>query len=228
MQKLFSPSPSSRHSLPPRSLAPATSRCTCATCRSARGRSQRRSRRTALQHARRALARHRHRRLPHAHACTGRGGRWRTPTRTSARRRTGPWHDGNLDWTGASSGVAVPRHGGTVPRLRSYELWSRVTAAPARALSQAGSPAIVPRAGWGADEEIVRAKPLDRADAAARRRPSHGRHEHVHARAGGGDRARDRGLPRAGKRLERHRLQLSRRPLRHGLRGPRRRHRHAT
>ena len=44
-------------------------------------------------------------------------------------------------------------------------------------------------------------------------------------RAGGGDRARDRGLPRAGKRLERHRLQLSRRPLRHGLRGPRRRHR---
>ena len=49
--------------------------------------------------------------------------------------------------------------------------------------------------------------------------------ERLLARRGRRDRARDRALPRAGERLERHRLQLSRRPLRHGLRGPLRRHR---
>ena len=41
-------------------------------------------------------------------------------------------------------------------------------------------------------------------------------------RAGGGDRARHRALPRRRQRLERHRLQLSRRPVRHDLRGSRR------
>jgi hypothetical protein len=71
---------------------------------------------------------------------------------------TGDWHDGNLDWTGAADAVQF-RTRGTVTRLRSYELWSRVTSAPSRHLSEAGSPSIVSRAGWGADEEIVRAKP---------------------------------------------------------------------
>jgi N-acetylmuramoyl-L-alanine amidase len=71
---------------------------------------------------------------------------------------TGRWHDGNLDWTGASDAVQF-RTAGAVSRLRSYELWSRVTTAPARHLSEAGSPSIVPRASWGSDEEIVRAKP---------------------------------------------------------------------
>ncbi len=71
---------------------------------------------------------------------------------------TGSWHDGNLDWTGAADAVQY-RTKGDVSRLRSYELWSRVTRAPLRRLSEAGSPAIVPRSGWGADEEIVRAKP---------------------------------------------------------------------
>ena len=47
-----------------------------------------------------------------------------------------------------------------VRRLRAYELWSRVTTAPRRQLSQAGTPAIVSRASWGAEEEIVRARPL--------------------------------------------------------------------
>src|SRR5207249_4022129 len=49
------------------------------------------------------------------------------------------------------------------------------------------------------------------------------RYELVHAGGGSGDRPWDRGLPREGKRLERHRLQLPGRPLRHGLRGPWRR-----
>jgi flagellar hook assembly protein FlgD len=72
---------------------------------------------------------------------------------------TGAWHDGNLVWTGASDGVEF-RRAGDVGRLRAYELWSRVTSAPSRTLSQAGSPSIVVRSGWNADEKIVRAKPL--------------------------------------------------------------------
>jgi hypothetical protein len=72
---------------------------------------------------------------------------------------TGPWHDGNLDWTAAADGVQFQPHG-AVRRLRSYELWSRVTTKPVRQISATGTPAIVSRAGWGADEEIVRAKPL--------------------------------------------------------------------
>jgi N-acetylmuramoyl-L-alanine amidase-like protein len=71
---------------------------------------------------------------------------------------TGRWHDGNLDWTGASDLIQF-RPRGEVRRLRAYELWSRVTT-PARQTSGTGTPAIVPRSGWGANEEIVRAKPL--------------------------------------------------------------------
>ena len=72
---------------------------------------------------------------------------------------TGLWHDGNLDWTAAADAVQF-RPRGEVHRLRAYELWSRVTTKPVRHVSGTGTPAIVPRAGWGADEEIVRAKPL--------------------------------------------------------------------
>jgi hypothetical protein len=72
---------------------------------------------------------------------------------------TGAWHDGDVSWVGASDGVQF-RTRGTVRALRSYELWSRVTTAPARGLSEASSPAIVSRAGWHANEEIVRAKPI--------------------------------------------------------------------
>jgi hypothetical protein len=71
---------------------------------------------------------------------------------------TGRWHDGNLDWTGAADGVQY-RPQGDVRKLRAYELWSRVTTKPGRRLSATGTPLIVSRAGWGADEKIVRAKP---------------------------------------------------------------------
>ena len=54
-------------------------------------------------------------------------------------------------------------------------------------------------------------------------RPSHRRSERLLPWRGGGDRQGDPALPRAGKRLERHRLQLSRRPFRHDLRGTLRR-----
>ena len=62
----------------------------------------------------------------------------------------GPWHDGNLDWTGASDAFQF-RRVGQVRRLRAYELWSRVTVRASRQLAQAGLPAIVPRAGWHAN-----------------------------------------------------------------------------
>ena len=52
-----------------------------------------------------------------------------------------------------------------------------------------------------------------------RDRPPHGRPERLLAGRGGGDREGHPALPRAGERLERHRLQLSRRPLRDDLRG---------
>jgi hypothetical protein len=71
---------------------------------------------------------------------------------------TGRWHYGNLNWTAAADGFQFRTHG-AVRRLRAYELWSRVTTKATRHLSATGTPAIVPRSGWGADEEIVRAKP---------------------------------------------------------------------
>jgi len=71
---------------------------------------------------------------------------------------TGVWHDGNLEWTGASDAVQF-RTSGDIRRLRAYELWSLVRSRALRQVAQAGTPAIVSRAGWNADEEIVRAKP---------------------------------------------------------------------
>ena len=111
------------------------------------------------------------------------GGRWRAwRGRATPDNRSGAWHDGNLDWIGRVGGRPVPhapgRSGGCAPTRSA----SRVTTAPVRAAAAAGAPVIVSRVGWGADEEIVRAKPLDRPDAQARRRPPHGRHELVHAR----------------------------------------------
>ena len=58
-----------------------------------------------------------------------------------------------------------------------------------------------------------------------RERASHGGHEQLFACSGRGDPARHRDLPRQVQRLERHWLQLPRRPLRHRVRGSLRRHR---
>ena len=85
-------------------------------------------------------------------------GRWRSWHAASADDRSGAWRDGDLDWTGASTGVAF-RTRGDVRRLRSYELQSRVLAQPVRAIATAGTPPIVTRAAWHANEEIVRARP---------------------------------------------------------------------
>ena len=67
--------------------------------------------------------------------------------------------DDDPTWTGGSGSFQI-RRVGTVHDVRAYELWSRVLATSTRSLAEAGSPSIVTRAGWDADEEIVRAKPV--------------------------------------------------------------------
>jgi len=70
----------------------------------------------------------------------------------------GPWRLGNPYWTGPSDRIEYRVHG-TVSRLRAFYVRSPVEKVPARTLSIAGSPRIVPRAGWRADEKIRRAPP---------------------------------------------------------------------
>ena len=79
------------------------------------------------------------------------------------------------------------------------------------------------RAGLEGGREDPPRGPVVRSQSPARDRPSHGRRERLHRGPGAGDRQGDPALPREGERLERHRLQLPRRPLRHRLRGPLRR-----
>ena len=62
-----------------------------------------------------------------------------------------------------------------------------------------------------------------RSESSHRDRPSHRGRQRLHRRPGACDRPGDPALPREGERLERHRLQLPRRSLRHPLRGPLRR-----
>src|SRR5262249_25986179 len=87
----------------------------------------------------------------------GRWSAWRTADADLPATKP-PWHFGNLDWTGEATAVQYRASG--VSRLRAFYLDSRVTSAPKRRLSLAGSPAIVPRTDWQADEKIVRAHPL--------------------------------------------------------------------
>jgi hypothetical protein len=87
-------------------------------------------------------------------------GRWRPWQTADADDGNGSGrHDGNVVWVAASDGARF-RTTGRVTRVRAFYLWSKVTTAPRRTLSLAGSPAIVSRSSWFADEKIVRAKPL--------------------------------------------------------------------
>src|SRR5437763_2360161 len=87
----------------------------------------------------------------------GRWSAWKTADADLPQTKP-PWHFGNLDWTGEADAVQFRPDG--ITHLRAYYLSSRVTSAPKRSLSVAGSPAIVPRTDWQADEKIVRAYPL--------------------------------------------------------------------
>ena len=68
------------------------------------------------------------------------------------------WHLGNLDWVGTAAAIRF-RTQGTVTRLRAYYVWSPPEQLLARRLEIAGSPPIIPRAAWNANESIRRAPP---------------------------------------------------------------------
>ncbi|MBW8742082.1 MAG: hypothetical protein JF623_05520 [Acidobacteria bacterium] len=92
-------------------------------------------------------------------------GRWSAWHAAAPEAEDGPdrpaqpgWRIGNPYWTGASAAIQYRTHG-RVTRLRAFLVWSPVDALPPRRLSIAGSPALITRAGWGADESIRRAPP---------------------------------------------------------------------
>jgi hypothetical protein len=68
------------------------------------------------------------------------------------------WNLGSPFWVGASDRIQV-RTFGRVFRVRAYYVWSKVTRRPLRAVAVAGSPLILSRPSWRADERIRRAKP---------------------------------------------------------------------
>jgi flagellar hook assembly protein FlgD len=72
--------------------------------------------------------------------------------------RVGVWRRGNIDWVDTATAIQI-RNEGRVMHVREYLLWSPPVHVAARRLQIAGAPAIIPRSGWQADEEIVRAQP---------------------------------------------------------------------
>jgi hypothetical protein len=80
------------------------------------------------------------------------------PDRGSGENRRGAWRLGNPYWVGDSNAIRYRLHG-DVRQLRSFFVWSPEVRIPVRRLTIAGSPPIVRRSGWRADESIVRAKP---------------------------------------------------------------------
>jgi hypothetical protein len=77
---------------------------------------------------------------------------------TAEHARLSSWRLGNPWWVGPSDRIEY-RLRGKVTRLRAYFVWSPPAGVPARTLQKAGSPAIVPRSGWNADEKIRRNTP---------------------------------------------------------------------
>jgi hypothetical protein len=99
---------------------------------------------------------------------TGRWSPWRPaapeaedgpdPATAEAARARG-WKLGNPWWTGGATRIQYRASRG-VTRLRAYFVRSVGVGVPPRTLSVAGSPAIVPRLGWRANETIRRAGPV--------------------------------------------------------------------
>src|SRR3989475_10170582 len=77
---------------------------------------------------------------------------------TGEARATGGWRVGNPYWTGSSDRIAY-RLRGKVVRLRAYFVRSPEIRIPLRRVSLTGSPLLIDRETWGANEAIRRAPP---------------------------------------------------------------------
>jgi hypothetical protein len=77
---------------------------------------------------------------------------------TAESRAAHGWRLGNPYWTGQSDRIAYRLHG-SVTRLRTYFVESTEERVPLRRLSIVGSPPIISRLAWGANERIRRAPP---------------------------------------------------------------------
>jgi hypothetical protein len=96
---------------------------------------------------------------------SGHWSRWRDaapeddqPDTGSHELRARGWQLGSTYWTGPSNRIAV-RTIGRVSRVRAYYVSSPVSARPLRAVSITGSPLILSRVSWGANERIRRGRP---------------------------------------------------------------------
>ena len=77
---------------------------------------------------------------------------------TGEARATNGWRVGNPYWTGSSDRIAYRLHG-KVARLRAYFVRSPEIRIPPRRVSLTGSPLLIDREAWGANETIRRAPP---------------------------------------------------------------------
>ena len=86
-------------------------------------------------------------------------GRWSAWVQADADDRIqNGWYLGGLDWTGAATALRI-RTRGHVARVRAYYVDSPLETMSARRLQVAGSPLIISRFSWQADESIRRAPP---------------------------------------------------------------------
>jgi N-acetylmuramoyl-L-alanine amidase-like protein len=79
-------------------------------------------------------------------------------TGTAESRRMHGWRIGNPWWTGTAERLEVKTRG-VVRRVRAHYLWSPEELNPGRSLQIAGSPKIILRSAWGANERIRRDNP---------------------------------------------------------------------
>jgi N-acetylmuramoyl-L-alanine amidase/FlgD Ig-like domain len=99
-----------------------------------------------------------------ARSTTGRWSPWRAaapeaedgPDRGRERGRSG-WRIGNPYWIGPSNRLQIQTRG-RVRRVRAHYIWSPVSKVPLRSISTAGSPLILSRLAWGANERIRRGR----------------------------------------------------------------------
>ena len=80
------------------------------------------------------------------------------PDRGAFERSPSGWTVGNPWWAPGSTRLEV-RTVGTVARVRAWFVRSPSARVPLRTVATAGSPRIVPRSGWNANEKIVRSAP---------------------------------------------------------------------